>query len=68
MQIGKETQRELRFISSLGSNSTKGQEGGVTKTELLRGYITAYPKRVSWAWIDKHVVLHHAFEELQLCM
>lgn len=67
MRFNKETEDELRFLNSLGSNSLKGQEGQVTPKQLLRGYLEGCRKRTDWDKIDRHVAVQKAHEALLAC-
>ena len=58
------TEQEIKFIQKLGRFSIQGQEGAITRPELLRRYIKASGKRTDWDAIDKRKALGAAKEEL----
>lgn len=58
-----ETEHEIRFINSIGTHSPAGQNGDVSRKDLLDGYLLALNKRVNWDGIDPVAVRAFAFNE-----
>jgi len=60
-----DTEREMAFISKLGTFSKKT---GLTKLSLLMMYVHAARNRSNWEYIDSKVVIDHAFDEINILL
>jgi len=67
MKFNKDTEQELRFIDSIGTNTEQALGGLITREQLLEGYRAGCRKRTNWDKIDKHVVAQHTHEALLAC-